>query len=152
MDRQDAWFVTFSNKAQVSELEGKDVIYKELLLHFDVCDRIVVKLKVHWFPLWVSNEDVKRILAKYGEVRKVEHVTENGIITGVRASRAFSQRGEQREIPYISHMHGNKCLIDIPGRPPVCFKCEKVGHLIGECTTFRYGRQPIRSYGANKRG
>lgn len=43
-------------------------------------------------------------------------------------------------------MHGNKCLIDIPGRPPVCFKCEKVGHLREECTTFRYGRQPIRSY------
>lgn len=43
-------------------------------------------------------------------------------------------------------MHGNKCLIDIPGRPPGCFKCEKVGHLRGECTTFRYGRQPIRSY------
>lgn len=52
----------------MSELEGKDVIYKELLLHFDVCDRIVVKLKVHWLPLWVSYEDVIRILAKYGEL------------------------------------------------------------------------------------
>lgn len=67
----------------MSEFEGKDVIYKELLLYFDVCDRIVVKLKVYWFFLWVSNEDVKRILVKYGEVRKVEYVIENGIIIGV---------------------------------------------------------------------
>lgn len=146
MDRQDALFVTFSNKAQVSDLEGKDVIYKELLLHFDVCDRIVIKLKVHWLPLWVSNEDVNRILAKYGEVRKVEHVTENGIITGVRQAELSLREGEQRDIPYISHMYGNKCLIVIPGRPPVCFKCEEVGHLRGECTTFRYGRPPTRSY------
>lgn len=116
MDRQDAWFVTFSNNAQVSELEGKNVIYKELLLHFDVCDRIVVKLKVHWLPLWVSNEDVKRILAKYGEVKRVEHVTENGIITGVRQAELSLREGEQRDIPYISHIYGHKCLIVIPGR------------------------------------
>lgn len=67
----------------MSEFEGKDVIYKKLLLYFDVCDRIVVKLKVYWFFLWVSNEDVKRILVKYGEVRKVEYVIKNGIIIGV---------------------------------------------------------------------
>lgn len=116
MDRQDAWFVTFSNNAQVSELEGKNVIYKELLLHFDVCDRIVVKLKVHWLPLWVSYEDVKRILAKYGEVKRVEHVTENGIITGVRQAELSLREGEQRDIPYLSHIYGHKCLIVIPGR------------------------------------
>lgn len=108
MDHQDAWFVTFSNKAQVSELEGKDVIYKELLLHFDVCDRIVVKLKVHWFPLWVSNEDVKRILAKYGEVRKVEHVTENGIITGVRqAELSLREANKERFHIYLICMEIN---------------------------------------------
>lgn len=56
-----------------------------------MCDRIVVKLKVHWLPLWVSNEDVKRILAKYGEVKRVEHVTENGIITGVFPSEKVNK-------------------------------------------------------------
>lgn len=68
----------------MSDLGGKDVIYKELLLHFDVCDRVEVNLRVHWLPLWVGNEDVKRILGKYGDVKKVEHLTENGIITVVR--------------------------------------------------------------------
>lgn len=105
MDRQDALFVTFSNKAQVSELEGKDVIYKELLLHFDVCDMIVVKLKVH---LWVSNEDVKRILAKYREVRKVEHVTGNGIITGVRqAELSLREANKERFHIYLICMEIN---------------------------------------------
>lgn len=146
MDRQDAWFVTFSNNAQVSELEGKNVIYKELLLHFDVCDRIVVKLKVHWLPLWVSYEDVKRILAKYGEVKRVEHVTENGIITGVRQVELSLREGEQRDIPYLSHIYGHKCLIVIPGRLRVCFKCEEVEHLRGQNTSFKYGRPPTRSY------
>lgn len=95
MDRQDAWFVTFSNNAQVSELEGKDVIYS------CCCILMCVKLKVHWLPLWVSTEDVKRILAKYGGVKRVEHVTENGIITGVFPSEKVNKETFHTYLIYI---------------------------------------------------
>lgn len=64
-----------------------------MLLHFDVFDRIVVKLKVRWLPLWISKEGVKRILAKYGEAnlksgtRKTEWHYYNG-----QASGTFPQK------------------------------------------------------------
>lgn len=66
----------------------------------------MVKLKVHWLPLWVSNEN-----AKYGEVRKVEHVTENGIITGVRqAELSLREANKERFHIYLICMEINVYL------------------------------------------
>ena len=51
------------------------------------------------------------------------------------------REGDQNHLPYLTSVHGS---VICPGRPPVCFKCEGVGHLRHQCT---HGDRPgLRSY------
>lgn len=50
------------------------------------------------------------------------------IATGVREVVYSMREGEQRHLPYFTSVHGHRCLLSVPGRPPICFRCEEVGH------------------------
>ena len=53
------------------------------------------------------------------------------------------REGDQNHLPYLTSVHGHRCL-SVPGRPPICFKCEGVSHL---CHQFPHGDRPgLRSY------
>ena len=54
------------------------------------------------------------------------------------------REGDQNQLPYLPSVHGHRCLLSVPGRPPICFKCEGVGHLMHQCP---HGDRPrLRSY------
>lgn len=50
MKRQDIWYVTFEERFKVVEFDWQ--------IMFAACDRVVVRAKVHWLPIWVTNEEV----------------------------------------------------------------------------------------------
>jgi hypothetical protein len=120
-DRSDTWYATFETTELVDELDGHD-FDADIRLQFSAADRIEVKGRVHWLPIWENNHELKHYLGQFGEVTKISHQTEQGIATGVREVVLRMREGDQDDIPYIGRINGNKFLMVIPGRPPVCFK------------------------------
>ena len=56
------------------------------------------------------------------------------------------REGDQEYMPYIGRIHDSKYLLVIPGRPPVCFKCERAGHLRQHCPMYMPVRPQERNY------
>ena len=152
MERHFTLYVTFQSPEIVDHYDGKTVTCssKGLSLHLNACDRITVKARVHWLPIWVTNDDLSRVLESRGDIKSVQHVTEKNIITGVREVVFSMREGDQNHLPYLTSVHGHRCLLSIPGRPPICFKCEGVGHLRHQCL---HGDRPgLRSYASAVQG
>lgn len=146
MQRADIWFLTFKNEETVNNLDGQELKFDPITIYLQACDRIRVQMRIHWLPLWVNNEDIEKVVEKYGDVEKISWVEDEGILTGVRRVTFRMKEGDQEHIPYLTNIYGHKCLFVIPGRPPVCFRCEEVGHLRGECPHFGYSKTGPRSY------
>lgn len=153
MENNSIWFVTFDDVETVNEFDGQTLNSKSvgLMLYFSACDRIVVKARVHWLPIWVTNEEVNSVFAAQGDIRAVNHVTENGVATGIREVVFSMREGEQKHLPYLTSVHGHRCLMTIPGRPPICFRCEGVGHLRHQCPYGHTNPGP-RSYASAAQG
>ena len=103
MERHDTWFVTFQTSEIVDHYDGKSVTCSRrgLPLHLNACDRIKVKARGHWLPIWVNNEDLFRMLESRGDIKSVHHVTENKIITGIREVIFSMREGDQNHLPYL---------------------------------------------------
>ena len=67
MKRTDMWFVTFEDASPVNNLDGKTINMENLCLTMNACDRIIVKVRVVWLPIWVTNNDIHRIFEKHFE-------------------------------------------------------------------------------------
>ena len=139
-DRSDTWYATFETTILVDELDGHEFKYKDadIRLHFSAADRIEVKGRIHWLPIWVNNHELKQYLDQFGDVIKIGHQTEQGIATGVREVVLRMREGDQDNVPNIGRINGHKFLMVIPGRPPVCFKCERPGHVRQNCPMYMH--------------
>lgn len=148
MERQNVWYVTFEDSQTVSEYDGQSLNSKSvgLILLFAACDKIVVKARVHWLPIWVTNEEVLRVLGTREDIKSITHMMDGGIATGVREVIYSMREGEQRFLPYFTSVHGHRCLLSVPGRPPICFRCEEVGHLRHQCQGGSMPQSGPRSY------
>jgi hypothetical protein len=104
-------------------------------------ERQVVHIRVHWLPNYVNNNFVKMMLADYGNVLEIEDAVHlygdnrTRVKTGVRIVKIEVSEIERIQIPYLINFEdGNQCLITGGGRPPLCLKCHKVGHIRVNCT------------------
>ena len=153
MERGDQWFVTFKDSTIVDCWDGKSLKPPNVnvTLNMYACDRLIVRCRVLWLPIWVTNEDIYRVLNKYGDIKDVRHnIDADGIGTGVREVVFSMREGDQNHLPYLTSVHGHRCLLSVPGRPPICFKCEGVGHLRHQCP---HGDRPrLRSYASAVQG
>lgn len=106
MENNSLWFVTFDDVATVNEFDGQTLNSKSvgLMLYFSACDRIVVKARVHWLSIWVTNEEVFKVFETHGDVKSITHVMEDDIATGVREVVYSMREGEQRHLPYLTSM------------------------------------------------
>lgn len=93
MKRQDIWYVTFEERFKVVEFDWQIMNSKSvgLTLMFAACDRVVVRAKVHWLPIWVTNEEVNQLFAAQGNIKSINHVMDNSIATGIKEV-VFSMR------------------------------------------------------------
>ena len=111
-DFQELWLI--------DHYDGKTITCSRrgLSLNLNACDRITVKARIHWLPISVSNEDLAWVLESRGDIKSLNHVTENNIITDVREVVFSMREGDQNHPPYLTSVHGH---IACPRPTPICF-------------------------------
>jgi hypothetical protein len=137
-EQLDTWFATFKSTRLVDHFDGEvfEVPDSEIKFEFAAADRIQIRGLLNWLPIWTTNNEVEQFFGRYGEVKQVSHAREGGIATGVREVTITMREGEQRSLPYIGRLHGERFLFVVPGRPPVCFRCEETGHIRQNCPAY----------------
>lgn len=69
MERTDTWYVTFASTRPPNDFDGQEVRIPDhrVILDLCACDRIIVKMEVHWLPFWVSNDTVGECFDRFGD-------------------------------------------------------------------------------------
>ncbi|KAM7314371.1 uncharacterized protein ISCGN_004155 [Ixodes scapularis] len=146
------WMLTCVNAVTKAKL----VAQRELRVKGRKCliidpEKQEVNLKLLWLPQHLEDRRVIEALAPFGKVRSIkrekwrcselEHMeTLNREVVlvlgdGVNAS----------QIPQLLQVYGCQSLVLISGRPPLCLRCNKVGHIRRYCRTPRCSN--CRRYG-----
>ena len=99
--------------------------------------------RVHWAPVFVTNDEIDKVISQYAEVRSIKHELYadaglEGVATGVRNLVSVGDRHQVLHIVHIVDPDTREvwdCLVTIPGRPPMCLRCKKVGYVQKNCNT-----------------
>ncbi|KAM7306624.1 uncharacterized protein ISCGN_010327 [Ixodes scapularis] len=138
------WMVTLHSLAAKHKLASA----KELLVKGKRClvidpDKTEVRLRLHWVPYHVTDDNVKTALEPYGRVEEVTrekwHVKGfEGVQSTTRLARLTLKEGKTIEsLPHQIRLAGGMVLVVAPGRPPLCLRCRRTGHIRKECRVPR---------------
>ncbi|KAM7310322.1 hypothetical protein ISCGN_007230 [Ixodes scapularis] len=122
-----------------------------------------VRVKLHWLLFNVTDDDVRATLAPYGKVLEVAR--EKWRVEGCQTVGTMTRTAVLRlkagvtldDIPHQLLVSGELALIVVPGRAPLCPRCQRTGHIRKECRVPRCnvcrrfgheGSQCVRSYAA----
>lgn len=105
-----------------------------------------LRLKMHWVLYNVNEEDIREALAPYGEVTEVSRerwraqgVTDKGSTTRL-VNLKLKPGVTSEDIPHQLRVAGEPALLVVPGRPPLCLRCQGKGHVRRECRVPRCSR------------
>lgn len=135
----DGASITFSQEDQARLVTNLTYQGKEFrLMNFG---KQIIGVKLHWLPVFVGENCIRAILAPYGKVMTVEKLKANWGEHRVNNGQWFATL-EVDEVKKINIPHllrfacGSKALLTIRGRPPLCLRCYKVGHLRNVCEGY----------------
>jgi hypothetical protein len=65
------WFTTFRSSRLVNHFDGQvlEVPDSEIKLEFAAADRIQVRGRLHWLPIWTTKDEVEQFFGRFGEVK-----------------------------------------------------------------------------------
>ena len=96
-------------------------------------------VKIFWLPTHVRESFVRSFLAPYGKVMDVtrERVMlepDRYCLGGTYTAEMVLLDRQKMEIPYlVKYDVGISMLITMAGRPPLCLKCNNIGHIRKNC-------------------
>jgi hypothetical protein len=101
----------------------------------------ISRVRVHWAPYFLPSELICAALCQAGQVLGGEF--ERSITKGMEHVKTLIRIYQVKCLPEaIPHtvtvtFQGRQfpLLLTVPGRPPMCLKCHKVGHIRKECET-----------------
>ncbi|XP_072145129.1 uncharacterized protein [Dermacentor andersoni] len=102
-----------------------------------------IKLRLLWLPPHLEPRRVEEAFQSYGQVKSVEREVwrctgmEQWVTTNREVSLVLKGTITVSSIPHIMSIYGHQCLVLIPGRPPLCLRCKRVGHVRRQCRTPR---------------
>ncbi|KAM7281533.1 uncharacterized protein ISCGN_005876 [Ixodes scapularis] len=122
-----------------------------------------VRLKLHWLLFNVGDDDLRAALAPYGKVLDVSR--ERWHIDGCHSVNTMTRTAVLRlkggvtpdDIPHQLRVAGELALVVVPGRAPLCLRCQRTGHIRKECRVPKCdvcrrfgheGTQCVRTYAA----
>ncbi|CAN7939443.1 unnamed protein product [Ixodes hexagonus] len=106
-------------------------------------DKAEVRLKLHWIPFHLPDDNVKKALEPYGKVEEVTRETWRvkgfeGVQSTTRVVRLTLREGCTLErLPHQLRLPGCTALVLAPGRAPLCLRCRRTGHIRRECRVPR---------------
>lgn len=140
------WAVTFKNaEAKKRILATPEIIVKgRRCIIIDPCNQDV-RIKLHWLLFTVPDEDVRAALAPYGKV--IEMTKEKWRVDGCAGVCTTTRNAVLRlkggvtldDIPHQLRVAGELVLVVVPGRAPLCLRCQQTGHIRRECRVPRCG-------------
>ena len=152
LERNHEWLVTMCTEEDKEALLSRGTVQvKGKYFKIKSADRRHFTARVHWAPVYITNNIIRETLGDYAEVKSLKHEVYtdaglDGIATGVRRVLMV---GDRHQVPHVLEVVDPdtgevwKCLVTIPGRPPLCLRCKKIGHVRKSCTTpfCRHHRQ-----------
>ncbi|KAM7282734.1 hypothetical protein ISCGN_002857 [Ixodes scapularis] len=124
-------------------------------------------VKVHWMPIPTPDEVIKQLLTPFGRVKRVEREMwrregfGNLETTTRNVTMIMGDGVGPEKLSHQGNIDSTKVLFSVPGRPPLCLRCEKVGHMRRQCVApgcrvcRGFGHEPeqcTRSYADMTRG
>ena len=138
------WFLMVkSERARDNLLAAGVVKVKGGVFSVRSADSTQFRVRIHWAPPFIPNDVIINHLSQYGKVlscvneMSVSKGFEN-VATGVRT---VVMCGNKADLPHFfvvvdkSTKQTFQLLVTVTGRPPICLRCNKVGHFRRECTT-----------------
>ncbi|XP_075547734.1 uncharacterized protein LOC142582201 [Dermacentor variabilis] len=98
-----------------------------------------VRVKLHWLPYHISDDAVRKALEPYGKIEEMSRETwQTGKFKGAQtSSRSVILRLKHgftvESLPHQIRIQGSNTLVIVPGRPPLCLRCKKSGHIRKDC-------------------
>jgi hypothetical protein len=138
-DRSRDFFAVLKNWEAVWRFSNLgQQVYKRYTVIFSDISAERVQLRVHWLPMYISNDFVDRVFSHLGKVVGVssEYVNVQGIklATGVRCVTLQVNERVKSQIPHkISTADGYSMLVTCRDRLPLCLKCNRLGHRRADC-------------------
>lgn len=136
------WIVAF-NSALAKQ---KCVELKEILVKGRKCliidpNQKEIMIKLHWLPAFLPDDEVRNALEHYGTVQEItrekwRYPGFEEIETTTRIAELTLKTGVTVDhLPHQMQIAGTRVLVSVPGRPPMCLKCKRIGHMRKDCHT-----------------
>ncbi|KAM7280963.1 hypothetical protein ISCGN_005801 [Ixodes scapularis] len=141
------WMVTLVSSEAAEKLKAA----KELTVKGKKCMVIDpnskdVKLKLLWLPSYLEDKKIAEALSPFGTVRSVSR--EKWRVPGMENMETLNREvcltlhdmTTSEDIPHLLRVAGIQSLLVMSGRPPLCLRCKKVGHIRRQCRTPKCAR------------
>lgn len=138
------WAATFKTPdATQKMLTETDIAVKgRKCVVINPCNRDV-RVKLHWMLHHVRDEDIRVAFTPYGHIIEVsrEKWRAEGCGNQCSMTRVAVLRLKAgvtpEDIPHELRIAGAKALVVMPGRAPLCLRCQRTGHIRRECRVPR---------------
>lgn len=143
METNNKWMITVKYKESVAKLMGATPLVNGIHIgRVYGKSRGFVKIRIHWLPVYIPMTATVLYLSKYGLVKSCDYDI-SGIKSGEKlyttVRNFIVELTPGKELPSLDNLkYGNesyRMLVTVPGRGPVCFKCNMIGHVKSQCTT-----------------
>ncbi|XP_075530163.1 uncharacterized protein LOC142563499 [Dermacentor variabilis] len=110
-----------------------------------------IKMKLLWLPPHLEQRRIVEAPEPYGTVQSITGEMwrcdgmEGWQMTNRDVALTLKDGVSASNLPHLLSIYGHQCLILVPGRPPLCLRCNRVGHIRRQCRTPR--RNNCHRYG-----
>ncbi|XP_077552084.1 uncharacterized protein LOC144166436 [Haemaphysalis longicornis] len=108
-------------------------------------NRQEIRVKLHWVSFDVTNDTIRRIFGAYGEVKDVTSERwrvedfENADSTTRFVCLVLREGVTLDCLPHQLRLGKGTALVVVPGRAPMCLRCNTAGHIRRECRVPKCG-------------
>ena len=134
------YFVVFDSHDSADHLKAQISFQMNDQLKAYVCDarETIQEIKFLWVPLYINDKVLEDFLKRckisvFSKETLCDQI--DGKPTGTRSFKVIGNKQRVEELPHLINFSnlGFQTLIQIPGRPPLCLRCHRHGHLRRDC-------------------